>query len=365
MSDDKKITSLQRFGLLGRSGLRVSPLALGAGTFGQLWGPGWSVEEDAARKIFNGFLDAGGNHIDTADMYQGGTSEEWIGKFLRERGGRDRVVLATKFANGMHPGDPNGGGNGRKHVVEACDASLRRLKTDYIDLYWMHVWDKVTPVEEVMATLDRLVTQGKVRYIGFSNVPAWYLGRAQTIAELRGWERLSALQLEYSLVTREIEREFVPAALELGLGICPWSPLANGILTGKYKKTAAGKIAGDGRIGVGGFTTGVNSDLSERNLAIVDAVTRAAKALERTPAQVALNWVTRRPGVASTIMGATKLAQVEDNVRALEFEIPAPFALELEKASALAPVYPYNFFGEEMQAGVRSGTELRDPRAGA
>jgi aryl-alcohol dehydrogenase-like predicted oxidoreductase len=357
MSQDV-ISSLARYRLLGRSGLRVSPLTLGAGTFGQSWGPGWSVEEKVARQIFDRFLDAGGNVIDTANGYQGGQSEEWLGKFMAARGDRDRIVLATKFSFGTRPGDANGGGNGRKHVIEACEASLRRLKTDYIDLYWLHAWDTYTPPEEVMATCDQLVRDGKIRYFGFSNVPAWFLGRAQTLAELRGTERAIALQLEYSLVTREIEREFIPAAKAMGLGICPWSPLANGILTGKYRKAAEGGVAGDGRLGKGGFATGVNSDLREKNERIVDAVLAVAKELGKKPAQVAINWVTQRPEVDSTILGATRLDQLEENIRSLEFEIPAPLLAKLDAASALGTQYPYSFFEGDIHATINAGVTI-------
>jgi aryl-alcohol dehydrogenase-like predicted oxidoreductase len=345
--------------LLGRSGLRVSPLTLGAGTFGQAWGPGWSMEKPAAKRVVNDFLDSGANVIDTADGYQNGTSEEWLGEFLSDRGGRDGVVLQTKFSFGTRARDPNGGGNGRKHVIEACESSLRRLKTDYIDLYWLHAWDTFTPVEEVMATLDRLVQSGKVRYLGFSNTPAWYLGRAQTIAELRGWEKLCALQLEYSLITREIEREYVPAAGELGLGICPWSPLANGILTGKYQKKPTGELAGDGRLAKGGFATGVNSDLRERNARIVTMVAQVAKVIGRTPAQVAINWVTNRPRVASTVIGVTKPEQLADNLGALSFTIPHEQLQLLDAISELPVIYPYSFFEGELRGQINAGTSVR------
>jgi len=358
LSGSDVVPGLTRYRLLGRSGLRVSPITLGAGTFGQAWGPGWTTEEQVARRIFDRYLDAGGNVIDTANGYQGGTSEEWLGKFMSERGGRDRIVLATKFSFGTHEGDPNAAGNGRKHVIEALNASLRRLKTDYIDLYWLHAWDTVTPVEEVVSTLDNLVKQGKIRYYGWSNVPAWYLGRAHTIAELRGLERAIALQLEYSLVTREIEREYVPAARELGLGISPWSPLANGILTGKYQKKGDGALAGDGRLGKGGFATGINSDLRDRNERIVTAVLAVAKELGKKPAQVAINWATNRPLVSSTIIGATKVEQLEENIRSLDFEIPSGLTKKLDEASALPVQYPYSFFEGDLAGLIRAGTTI-------
>jgi aryl-alcohol dehydrogenase-like predicted oxidoreductase len=219
---------------LGRSGLRVSPLCLGTMTFGTEWG--WGSEEEVARGVFDRYVDGGGNFLDTADAYTEGHSEELLGTFIRDRGLRDRVVLATKFTFNAEPGNPNAGGNGRKNIYRALNASLRRLQTDYIDLYWLHAWDTVTPVEEVVSTLNDLVRAGKIRYYGFSDTPAWYVARAQTLAEKEGKERPIALQLEYSLVERNIEREHIPAAQELGLAITPWSPLAGGFLTGKYKR---------------------------------------------------------------------------------------------------------------------------------
>jgi aryl-alcohol dehydrogenase-like predicted oxidoreductase len=239
------IPSLATYALLGRSGLRVSPLALGTMTFGTEWG--WGSPKETAFAIMDRYFAAGGNFIDTADGYTGGTSESMIGEYLATRGTRDRAVVATKFTFNTAPGDPNAGGNGRKNIYRALEGSLKRLRTDYIDLYWLHAWDGMTPVDEVMSTLNTLVQEGKVRYIGLSDVPAWYLSRAQTIAELRGMERLVGLQLEYSLVERNIEREHIPAAIALGLGVTPWSPLASGLLSGKYTRDGA-TIKGDGRL---------------------------------------------------------------------------------------------------------------------
>ncbi len=340
---------------LGRSGLRVSPICLGAGTFGQAWGPGWQTERETARALLNGYLDAGGNFVDTADGYHKGESEAWLGELLRERGDRDRVVLATKFSFGTREGDPNAGGNGRKHIVAACEASLRRLGTDYVDLYWLHCWDRTTPVDEVMATLDRLVQQGKVRHVGMSNVPGWYLGRAQTLAQWRGWEPVAALQLEYSLITREVELEYASAAEWLGVGLCPWSPLANGLLTGKYRPGPDGKLEGDGRLGQGGFATGVNSDLRERNARIVAAVLEVAAESGLTPAQVAIQWVTNRPGVCSTTIGATRPSQLQDNLAALDRPLPQAALARLDEVSAPALQYPAGFFTPAMQEVVHNG----------
>jgi aryl-alcohol dehydrogenase-like predicted oxidoreductase len=359
----RRITSLVDYSLLGKSGLRVSPLCLGTMTFGNEWGFG--AERDASRAIFQRYLEAGGNFIDTADMYTNGHSEEMLGDFIKEAGVRDRVVLATKFTFNSTQGDPNAGGNGRKNIYRALEASLRRLKTDYVDLYWLHAWDMMTPVEEVMETMDALVRQGKVRYFGLSDTPAWYLARAQTLAELRGLARVVALQLEYSLVERNIEREHIPAALELGMGICPWSPLASGLLTGKYRREGAGTAgAGEGRLAEGQHGPNpVFHKFSERNWRIADALVMVAKEIGRPPAQVALNWITQRPGVTSTIIGATKLGQLEDNLVALEFDIPPALWQRLEELSRPETLFPYIFFSPTLQAMTSGGVPVRkEPR---
>lgn len=344
MENDSRIPSLARYHLLGRSGLRISPLCLGTMTFGNP--QGWGTTEDIARQIFQRYLEAGGNFIDTADGYTGGDSERMLGKFMREMGNRDRLVLATKFTVNQHPNDPNGGGNSRKHMMDALHTSLRRLQTDHVDLYWMHVWDTMTPVEETMAALNTLVQQGKVRYIGLSDVPAWYLARAQTLAQWRGWEPVCGLQLEYSLVERNIEREHVPAAQHLGCGICSWSPLGSGVLTGKYSKDKGGR----GRLEK--LDKGKNPvfrKLTDQNFEIADAVKKIAKKLGKSPAQVSLNWITRRPGVASTIIGATRVEQLDDNLQALEFDIPEDMSRQLDQLTAPPIVHPYSFFTEEMK----------------
>lgn len=348
---------LTDYTLLGRSGLRVSPLCLGTMTFGTEWG--WGADESASRALFDRYLELGGNFIDTADGYTNGRSEELLGKFLEETGTRDRVVLATKYTFNARPGDPNAGGNGRKNLYRALEGSLRRLRTDYVDLYWLHAWDGITPVEEVMETLDAVVRQGKVRYVGFSDTPAWYLARAQTLAELRGWAKVCALQLEYSLVERNIEREHVPAALELGMGICPWSPLASGFLSGKYRREADGAV-GTGRLAtVKGTPNPVFHKFTERNFGILEVLHEVARELGRSPAQVAIQWATKRPGVTSTLVGATKLEQLEDNLAALDFTIPAELSAKLESASRPELVFPYVFFSPSMRGMLSGGTSLR------
>ena len=342
---------------LGRSGLRVSPLCLGTMTFGTEWG--WGSEEETARAVFDRYLDLGGNFIDTADGYTEGHSEELLGRFINEHGVRDRVVLATKFTFNAEPGNPNAGGNGRKNIYRALEGSLRRLQTDYIDLYWLHAWDTITPIEEVISTLNDLIAAGKIRYYGFSDTPAWYVARAQTLAEKGGKERLIALQLEYSLVERNIEREHVPAAQELGLGITPWSPLAGGFLSGKYqRKGDTGQ--GEGRLEIAkeipnpGFQR-----FTEHNWRILDVLLEVARQLNRSVAQVALNWVITQPGVTSTIIGASKLAQLEDNLRCGEFEVPADLRNRLDEISANAPGHPYEFFEPGMQGMISGGTAVQ------
>ena len=331
-----------RYKFLGRTGIKISELCLGTMSFGDRWGFG--ADEATSLEVAAAFAAAGGNFLDTANKYHEGHTEEICAKIIAP--GRDRWVLATKFTLGGRTGDPNSAGNGRKSILRAVEGSLARLQTDYIDLYWMHAWDGLTPIEEVVDTLDSLVRAGKVRYLGLSNVPAWYLARAQTLCELRGRERLCGLQLEYSLVSREIEREFIPAAHALGLGLCSWSPLGCGLLTGKYRRTAAGTV-GDGRLQLmGNGSHPVFAKFTERNFQIAETLIQVAAELGRSPAQVAISWITRRPGVTSTILGATTSGQLYDTLQALELVIPAELAARLEAVSRPAPSYPYVLFGD-------------------
>jgi aryl-alcohol dehydrogenase-like predicted oxidoreductase len=355
---DTRLRSLADYSLLGRSGLRVSPLCLGTMTFGTEWG--WGADAEASRAMFHRYLELGGNFVDTADGYTNGRSEELVGQFMKEMGNRDRVVLATKFTFNAVPGDPNAGGNGRKNIHRALEGSLRRLQTDYLDLYWLHAWDTLTPVEEVLSTLDALARQGKIRHVGFSDTPAWYLAHAQGLAQWRGLEPLCALQLEYSLVERSIEREHVPAALHLGMGVCPWSPLASGFLAGKYRRGARGGGEGEGRLQVvKGSGNPVFEKFTERNWKVLEVLLGVAKQLGHSPARVALSWITRRPGVASTIVGATRLEQLEDNLRALELEIPAELSSRLEEAGRPEAIFPYTFFGPAIRTMMSGGVPVR------
>jgi aryl-alcohol dehydrogenase-like predicted oxidoreductase len=306
---------LDQYITLGRSGLRVSPFCLGAMTFGEDLGWGSSVEE--SQRIIDRFIELGGNFIDTANFYTKSHSEKIIGDHVgRHSDRRDRLVIATKFSGNLYPGDPNGGGSGRKSVIAACENSLRRLQTDYIDLYWLHNWDVHTPIEETLASLEDLVRAGKVRYIGVSDTPAWKIAEANVTARFRGWSAFIGLQIEYSLLQRSVEQELVPLALEFGLGITPWSPLKGGALSGKYTRHNAGQIKADrGHI--------ADLYLTEKTYAIVDELEIIAKAHQSTPARVALAWVRAQPGVTSTIIGARRLAQLEDNLKALEVKLSA------------------------------------------
>jgi aryl-alcohol dehydrogenase-like predicted oxidoreductase len=332
--------ALDTYITLGRSGLRVSPLCLGAMTFGEDNGWGSSVEE--SQQILDRFIELGGNFIDTANGYTKGHSEKIIGDHVgRDAAKRDRLVIATKFSSNLYPGDPNGGGSGRKSIVSACENSLRRLQTDYIDLYWLHNWDVHTPIEETMAALEDLVRAGKVRYIGVSDTPAWKVAQANVTAQFRGWSAFIGLQIEYSLLERTVEAELVPMASELGLGITPWSPLKSGALSGKYTRKNAGQVKADR----GAFIAGA---LNEKTYALVDELEVIAKAHDTTVAAVALAWVQAQPGVTSTIIGARRMAQLEDNVKALDVKLTPEDLAHLDKLTkpklgfpqSMQPLFP-------------------------
>ncbi|MFI4893341.1 MAG: aldo/keto reductase [Phycisphaerales bacterium JB058] len=341
--------ALNHYVTLGRSGLRVSPFCLGAMTFGEDWGFGSSVEDSV--KILDAYVDMGGNFIDTANIYTKGHSEKIIGDHIgKHPAKRDRLVIATKFLSNMYPGDPNGGGAHRKGIMAACDESLRRLKTDYIDLYWMHFWDHLTPIDETMRAIDDLVRMGKVRYFGISDTPAWKCAQAQYEAIFKNWTQAIALQIEYSLAERTVENELMPMARELGMGVTPWSPLKSGVLTGKYTRANLDSV--DPMRG-----EWVTNNLTERNLDIVDALVAVAKELGRPPAEVALAWVLARPGVASPIIGARTMEQLEQNVKALEVTIPPELNAKLDEASAIEPTFPQSFL-PGVTGNVHGGTTI-------
>jgi len=303
-----------QYRLLGNSGLRVSEAALGAMTFGEEWG--WGSPRDEARKVYDAFRAAGGNFIDTANFYTNGTSESFIGEFMKDH--RQSVVLATKYSNAAPGTDPNAAGNQRKNMMQAVEASLKRLHTDYIDLYWVHIWDHITPVEEVMRGLDDLVRAGKVLYVGISDAPAWWIAQANTLAHLRGWSPFIGLQIEYNLIERTVERELVPMAKALNLGLTAWSPLARGMLSGKYHghgSSEQGRMNNDTMKGL--------MPEKQRTELIVAAIKTMSDETGRSMAQVALAWLRYRPVPVIPIIGARKLSQLEDNLASLELTLSA------------------------------------------
>lgn len=319
---------------LGCSGLRVSPLALGAMTFGD---GSWGSSQEESFAITDRYLEEGGNFIDTANQYNGGASEETLGAYFAGRPGvRERVVLATKFGGTMDPADPNAGGAGRKAMLAQLDASLRRLRTDYVDVYWMHMWDRHTPLEETLSTLNDLVRTGKVRAIGLSNTPAWWVAQAATTARLRGWECVAALQVEYSLLARTAEGEQFGAARAFGLGVTPWSPLASGVLSGKYSRTRT--TAPDS--GRAGYTAPL---LTEDTFALLDVLERVAHDLGTTVAAVALAWVRQQRPVTSVLVGARTLDQLENNLASAAVTLDPSQLVELSALTTPELNYPHPF----------------------
>jgi len=339
-----------KYRLLGNSGLRVSEAALGTMTFGDDWG--WGAAKEEAQKVYNAFREAGGNFIDTANLYTNGASESFLGEFVK--GHRQSMVLATKYTNSAPGADPNAAGNHRKNMMQSVEASLRRLQTDYIDLYWVHAWDQITPVEETMRGLDDLVRQGKVLYVGVSDAPAWWVSQANTLASLRGWTPFVGLQIEYSLVERTVERELIPMARALNLGVVAWSPLSNGVLTGKYHGHGAsepGRLSGD-----------MLKDFmpeEKRTGRIVAAVKAVADQAGRSMAQVALAWLRSRPAPVIPIIGARKLSQLEDNLASIDLSLSADQLKALEEASRIELGFPHELYVKELtRAFIHGG--MRD-----
>jgi len=335
-----------RYRLLGNSGLRVSEAALGAMTFGDDWG--WGAAKDEARKVYDAFRETGGNFIDTANCYTNGTSESFLGEFMQDH--RQSVVLATKYGMSAPGTDPNAAGNQRKTMMQAVEASLKRLKTDYIDLYWVHMWDQITPVEEVMRGLDDLVRQGKVLYMGISDAPAWWIAQANTLAHLRGWSPFIGLQIQYSLIERTVERELIPMANALNLGLTAWSPLSRGVLTGKYHGQGSSE---PGRM---------NSDMmkeympeQQRADRVVAAVKTVSDEIGRSMAQVALAWLRYRPVPVIPIIGARKLSQLQDNLASFDLTLSADHLKTLEEASRIELGFPYDIFSREMARAMAYG----------
>src|SRR5712692_43084 len=339
-------SAIMKYRLLGKSGLRVSEAALGTMTFGDEWG--WGSPKAEAQKVYETYREAGGNFIDTANFYTKGTSETFLGEFMQ--GHRESVVLATKYSNAAPGDDPNAAGNHRKNMMQAVEASLKRLQTDYIDLYWVHIWDGITPVEEVMRGLDDLVRQGKVLYVGISDAPAWWVAQANTLAELRGWTQFIGLQIEYNLVERTVERELIPMAKALNLGVLAWSPLAKGVLSGKYH--------GEGKADGGRMSNEAMKEfLPEEQHAtrIISAVKAVSEQVGRSMAQVALAWLRHQTVPVIPIMGARKVSQLQDNLASLDLEISAEQLKSLDGASQIELEFPQSIYERESVRATRYG----------
>ena len=337
-----------RYKLLGNSGLRVSELALGTMTFGEEWG--WGADKGECGRILSAFREAGGNFVDTANAYTRGSSERFLGELLE--GYRDEVVLATKYTLSQNPRDPNASGNHRKSLQSALDASLRRLRTDYTDLLWVHIWDFLTPIEEVMRALDDQVRAGKVLYLGISDTPAWVIARANTLAAQYGWTPFVAAQAQYSLLERTIERDLLPMGQALDLAVTAWSPVGMGVLTGKYSE-ASNATNRDGRLHVNG-TAGV-SLLTARNLEIARAVDELAEEVGAISAQVAIAWLRTRPGVVIPIIGARREGQLRENLGALDVELSDEQLARLDEISAIDLGFPLEFIARQRAGGLVLG----------
>jgi aryl-alcohol dehydrogenase-like predicted oxidoreductase len=329
-------------------------------TFGTDWG--WGADAQEARRIFDTYVDRGGNFIDTANQYTNGTSEKFVGEFAAEK--RDQLVIATKYTLPLRPSDPNSGGNHRKSMVRSVEASLKRLQTDYIDLLYLHAWDYLTPVEEIMRAMDDLVRAGKLLYVGISDAPAWQVARMQTIADLRGWAPLIALQIEYNLIERTVERDLIPMAKEMGLGVIPWSPLASGVLTGKYSRKDLD--AGSGTAAAEGTRKDIaaaQGALNARGLDIAEAVKSVAAELGKSPAQVALAWTLLDKTVTAPIIGARTAKQLEDNLGALSVTFTDAQKQRLDQVSAIELGFPHAMLTRPLTRAVMFGDLKIEGRA--
>jgi aryl-alcohol dehydrogenase-like predicted oxidoreductase len=334
-----------RYKLLGHSGLRVSEICLGTMTFGEDWG--WGGSYDESRKMFDAFGEAGGNFIDTANLYTNGTSEKYVGEFIA--GDREKWVVATKYSLNMGNAGMNAVGNHRKNMVQAVEASLKRLNTEYIDLLWLHAWDSTTPVEEVMRAFDDLVQAGKIFYIGVSNTPAWIISQANTIADLRGWTPFIGLQIEYSLKERTPERDLIPMSKAFDIGVTAWSPLAAGLLTGKYNKPEPA----DGRLS----NPNNSRPVSERDLSIAQEVIHIGEEIGRAPSQVALNWLIQQNLSVIPIVGSRKVDQLKENLACIEFQLTSEQMQRLDKISTIDLGFPHDLLrSQTVQDSAFGGT---------
>lgn len=365
-----------KYYLLGKSGLRVSEICLGTMTFGEEWG--WGASKEECHKIFNTYVEAGGNFIDTTNKYTEGTSEKFIGDFISSD--RDRFVLATKYTSNTRRGDPNAGGNQCKNMVQSLEASLQRLNTDYIDLYWVHAWDPLTPIEETIRALDDLVKAGKILYAGISDAPAWIVSQANTFANLKGLTEFSGLQIEYSLIERTSERELLPMANALDVGVTAWSPLGNGILTGKYNKNMKEQKQNNSTSSASASTSTLNTEITEggssnnrldtlktmspdlvntlltdKNIVITKEVIKIANEIGCNPAQVALNWIRQEQSIQPNrknkiipIIGSRRESQIKDNLACLEFELSNEQLKRLNEISKIELGFPHDFLNSKM-----------------
>jgi aryl-alcohol dehydrogenase-like predicted oxidoreductase len=330
-----------KYRLFGKSGLRVSEIALGTMTFGTEWG--WGADKEESKKIFDAFANAGGNFIDTANRYTEGTSEKFVGEFIHSD--RDHFVLATKYTLFDKLNDVNYSGNHRKNMMRSVESSLSRLDTEYIDLLWLHAWDFLTPVEEVLRGLDDLIRSGKVHYIGISDTPAWIVSRANAIAELRGWTAFTGLQVEYSLMQRTPERDLLPMAKALDIAVTPWAPLAGGALTGKYLKGETGRVSEK------------SARRNERNTLIVKTLVELAQILGVSPAQLAIRWAMQKEHTSIPIVGANKVQQIEESLGAVNFAVPDEQMNALNEVSNIELGFPHDFLAsEEVKNVVFGGT---------
>jgi len=331
--------------LFGKSGLRVSELALGTMTFGEEWG--WGANKEESKKVFNTYVNSGGNFIDTANRYTEGTSEEYVGEFIKAD--RDHFVVATKYTLFTRRDDPNFSGNHRKNMMQALEASLKRLDTDFIDLYWLHAWDFTTPEDEVLRALDDMVRAGKILYIGISDTPAWIVSRMNAIAELRGWTQFVGLQIKYSLLERTVERELLPMARKLDMAVTPWAVLGGGILSGKYNKNKDEQ----GR-------AKIYKSINDDNLRIAAEVIKVADEIGKAPSQVALNWVRQQPGVIIPIIGAKTEKQLKDNLECLNFTLSEKHMTQLSETSKIDMGFPHDFLTSETIVDIIYGGTYND-----
>jgi len=327
-----------RYKLFGKSGLRVSELCLGTMTFGPNWG--WGADKAEAKNIFDAYASAGGNFIDTANRYTDGTAESYLGEFLAPD--RDHFILATKYSLYDRKDDPNFSGNHRKNMIRSLEGSLKRLNTDFIDIFWLHAWDFMTPVEEIMRGLDDLVKAGKVLHLGISDTPAWVVSQANTLADLRGWTAFTGLQFEYSLVERTPERDLMPMARAFGMAMTPWGILGAGVLSGKYNPGKVQEEQGRARLW---------GEVNEQRLTIAQIVEAISKEIGCTPAQVAINWVRQQPGTVIPILGARRASQFLENLAALDHPLSPDQFRRLDDASHIDRGFPHDFLASD---GVRN-----------